>query len=63
MSRDYYFKHLRLVPAEAANDLGLPAESPVFLSPAVSARHRCFRCPVTYGPLLYATSLVTTSQH
>ena len=63
MSRDYYLKNLRLVPAEATNDLGLPAESPVFLSPAVYAPHRCLLCPVTYGPLLYATGLVTTSQH
>jgi hypothetical protein len=52
-----------LVPAEAANQLGIPAESPVFFSPAVYAPHRCSVCPVTYTPLLYATGLVTRSQH
>jgi hypothetical protein len=63
VSRDYYLKHLRLVPAEAANELGIPAESPVFLSPAVYAPHRCSVCPVTYTPLLYAAGQVTRSQH
>jgi hypothetical protein len=63
MSRDYTIKHLRLVPMEVATALGIPAESAVFLSPAVSAPHRCLRCPVTYTPLLYATGVVTTAQH
>ena len=61
--QDYYLKHLRLVPAEAANELGIPAESPAFLSPAVYAPHRCSVCPVTYTPLLYAAGQVTRSQH
>ena len=63
MSTTYYLKHLRLAPAELANELDIPAEAPVFLSPVVNAPQRCSICAVTYSPLLYAPGHVTYSQH
>src|SRR5919198_1120867 len=63
MSTTYYFKYLRLAPAERADELDIPAEAPVFLSPMVSAPQSCSICAVTYSPLLYAPGHVTYSQH
>jgi hypothetical protein len=37
----YYVNTLRLVPPDVANQLGIPAEAPVFLSPLVRMAQEC----------------------
>jgi hypothetical protein len=51
--RTYFLKRLRLVHLTVANRLGIAAEAPTVLSPAVHEPRRCDRCPVTYTPLIY----------
>jgi hypothetical protein len=60
-----YIKTLRLVSPAAANQLGIPAEAPVFLSPLVRGAQACSTptCSVTYTPLMYATGRVSTAPH
>jgi hypothetical protein len=63
MARSYYLKQLRLLPAETASTLGLPAEAPTFVSPILGEQNRCSVCPVTYTPLCYQVGYVTYAQH
>jgi hypothetical protein len=63
MSRNYYLKQLRLLPAETASTLGLPAEAPTFVSPIIGEQNRCVLCPVTYTPLCYQVGYITYAQH
>jgi hypothetical protein len=63
MATEYYVKTLRLAPPQLVNRLGIPAETPVFLSPQVNNAQRCASCGVTYSPLLYAVGRITTAQH
>ena len=61
--RYYYLKSLRLVTAQTAHSLGIPAEGPTFVSDMTAAPQRCRSCPVTYTPLVYQTGEVTVAQH
>jgi hypothetical protein len=61
--KTYFVKTLRLVTPRIANNLGIPAEAPTFLSPAVDEPRRCDRCPVTYTALVYQAGEVTHAQH
>jgi hypothetical protein len=61
----YYVKTLRLVPPDVANQLGIPAEAPTFLSPLVRGAQACSvpTCDVVYTPLMYATGRVSAASH
>jgi hypothetical protein len=63
MSKTYYFKQLRLAPADVLNQMGIPAEAPAFLSPVVDLARHCRVCPISYTPLVYQTGQVTYAQH
>ena len=63
MSKTYYFKQLRLAPADVLNQMGIPAEAPAFLSPVVDLARHCRVCPIRYTPLVYQTGQVTYAQH
>jgi hypothetical protein len=56
----YQRKQLRLVPMDVANALGVPAESPVFISSKIDKPERCGRCGVIYGPLVYQTGHISS---
>jgi hypothetical protein len=60
-------KRLTLVLPEPAQQYGIAAETPVFLSPYnyTVGPQRCSvcRCRVTYTPLVYQTGQTTRSQH
>lgn len=61
------WKELALIPPEAAEALGVPAEAPVLISPAVRSRQHCWQCDIDYGPLVYPigprTSVTTMHTH
>jgi hypothetical protein len=59
----YYIKGVRLVPPAVAQRLGLPAEAPTFLSPAINGPQRCGDCGTTYTPLVYQVGHETRAQH
>jgi hypothetical protein len=59
----YFVKTLRLVTPGIANSLGIPAEAPIFLSPAIDMPRFCGTCRRTYSPLVYQTGQVTVAQH
>jgi hypothetical protein len=63
MSTIYYVKQLRLVSAEQAGKLGIPAESPAFVSPIIHEAMHCHSCRCIYTPLLYQTGYVTEAHH
>lgn len=56
-------KTLRLITPELANALDIPAESPVFVSPYVTAKSHCDECDVDYTPLIYGVGHRTEAQH
>lgn len=58
-----YFKALRLIVPEKAEQLGFPAEGPVFVSPNIDAADQCIICETVYTPLVYQVGLVVRSQH
>lgn len=57
------FKTLRLVTPDLANKLGIPTESPVFVSPALNFKRECQACGVTYKPLIYQTEYQVKAHH
>jgi hypothetical protein len=59
----YYLKHLRLVPPEWCHPLGIPAESPTFISPVTLKPQPCQRCGITYSALVYQAGEITHAQH
>jgi hypothetical protein len=65
MSPPHYVKTLRLVPPDVANQLGIPAEAPTFLSPLVHRPQACSvpTCTTFYRPLHYATGRVSAAPH
>jgi hypothetical protein len=59
-----YYKTLRLVPPGLANQIGIPAEAPAFLSPVIDTPRVCAMClGCTYSPLVYQTGHVTAAHH
>ena len=60
-----YYKLLRLVLPQVANQLGIPAEAPTFLSPQILRPQRCKHtpCPAIIAPLVYQTGQITRSPH
>jgi hypothetical protein len=61
---DYsYIKQLRLLPQEYACHRGIPAATPVYVSPVVDLSELCPRCVRRYSSLLYAPGAVTRAQH
>jgi hypothetical protein len=62
-NRTYNFKHLRLVPAERAQRLGIHAETPVFVSPFIDGKQRCPVCRVCFTPLVYQAGYEVRAQH
>lgn len=58
-----YFKELRLITPELANELEINAESPVFISPMVNGDEKCSHCGVTYRPLIYGTGSIVLPHH
>jgi hypothetical protein len=65
MTTRYYLKVLHLVPAAVANQYGIPAEAPTFLSRYVPRAKPCAypSCGVTFQPLTYQTGYTTTAHH
>jgi len=57
------YKALRLITPERANELDIPAEAPVLVSPYINLRQACFECHQEYSPLLYQLGQQTTAQH
>jgi hypothetical protein len=59
-----YYKTLRLVPPGIADQIGIPAEAPAFLSPVIDTPRVCQICVgCTYSALVYQTGQVTSAQH
>ena len=59
-----YYKTLHLVPPGIANQIGIPAEAPAFLSPVIDTPRVCEMClGCTYSPLVYQTGHVTAAHH
>ncbi len=58
-----HFKVLKLIPPETANQLGIPAEAPVFVSPFIRGAETCRDCGTTFTPLVYQTGYEVTAQH
>jgi hypothetical protein len=63
--RSSYVKHkaLKLITPERANELDIPAEAPVFISPYVTKRRHCNFCHKDFSPLIYQVGQTTTAQH
>lgn len=59
----FKMKALRLITPERANELGVPAEAPVFCSPYVTHSRHCDQCMKDYGPLVYQVDRETVAQH
>lgn len=59
----YKVKALMLVTPERANELNIPAEAPVFVSPYVSDEGHCSQCHIRYTPLVYNIGHTTEAQH
>jgi len=58
------FKMVELITPEKANELGIPAEAPVFVSPVVNTRSVCRNeCGIEYSPLVYQVGYETQAQH
>jgi hypothetical protein len=58
-----YVKLLRLTPAQGCQKLGITAENPAFLSPALTKEERCPLCNAAYRPLVYQTGQLTLAHH
>lgn len=56
-------KQLRLISPEHANELGIPAEAPVLVSPYISREGDCIICNVKYRPLMYQVGFTTKAHH
>jgi hypothetical protein len=63
MAPEYYVKTLRLVPPRVAQQWGIPAEGPTFLSGLTYQAYPCRACPTPYTPLAYQVGQVTEAQH
>jgi hypothetical protein len=61
--RHYYQKMLELITPDRANQLGIPAEAPVFISPYVDRGAYCPHCGIEYTPLVYEAGQIITAQH
>lgn len=61
--RPAIYKALRLISPEQANDLGIAAEAPVFVSSFINHAYPCEECGVTYTPMVYQTGYMAESQH
>lgn len=57
------WKAVRCITPEAAAELGIPAETPVFISPYIRTPEDCPTCGATFSPLVYAPGHVTQAQH
>lgn len=57
------FKELDLISPETAQKAGIPAESPVFVSPSAKHERICGSCTTTYGPLVYQAGYRTLPHH
>ena len=57
------FKVLKLISPEHAKKLGLPAESPTFVSAIQSGKDWCTSCGVTYEPLVYQKGYLVQAHH
>lgn len=58
-----YHKIVELITPDKANELGIPAESPVFVSKYIKKEDTCAHCSTTYTPLVYQVGYTTNSQH
>lgn len=58
-----HYKLLKLITPEEANRFGVPAESPVFVSPLKSIAENCRECHVSHTPLVYSQDGITEAQH
>ncbi|GEM_PF-2117744 len=63
LEKEIYIKELRLVSPERAQELGLSAEGPVFISPGINESKICSVCGVEYTPLVYQKGYVISSHH
>jgi hypothetical protein len=52
MNKTTCVKSLLLVLPETAQQRGIPAEGPVFISPNIDRPRQCGHCPATYTPLV-----------
>ena len=60
--RRYRYKAVQLLSPEEAQQVGIPAEAPVLVSPYAD-RHVCPDCGAAYSKLVYAPGETTTAQH
>lgn len=58
-----YYKFLKLITGEAAIELGISTESPVFVSPYVTENKQCDECGIGFTPLVYQSGYVINAQH
>jgi hypothetical protein len=58
-----YYKVLTLISPEAAQLRGIPAESPVFVSPFTNHKGLCPHCHIEFTPIVYQTGYEVRSQH
>jgi hypothetical protein len=63
MSKPSCVKSLLLVLPEIAQQRGIRAEAPVFISPNIDRPHQCRLCTATFTPLVYQIGYTTQSQH
>lgn len=61
----HHFKALRLIAPEEANGLGIPTESPVFVSSIISGEEKCksSKCIGVFKPLVYQVGYEVTAHH
>lgn len=60
------YKDLRLITSDLAQEFGILAEVPVFISPSVlhkAGKYSCRECGTDYKPLTYQVGYVVTTDH
>lgn len=58
-----YWKELNLISPKLAQDKGIPAEAPVFVSPKQDHETPCFECGKDFGPLVYPPGGIVIPHH
>src|SRR3990170_2050023 len=61
--RTVCYKGLRLITPKLANELGIPAETPVFISPYLEESDTCSHCKIEYKPLVYPAGDIVNAHH
>lgn len=59
----FFFKYLRLITPEYAQQLGVSAEAPIFVSPIISEAERYRECNQTFSPINYLIGQRVVADH